>query len=297
LEIEKPDMVLALGIETSSSVENFVKNLEGIEWTAGINVRTYGVRVGARTNSERALEALKRRLPGGWKPSASAEVDRLYSLVTPRSNGRTRRGQPIFLYNGAGRVVCSEDIETVLREFEIDLHSFVACTARQRTFIHAGVVGWGDRAIVMPGKNFSGKTSLVTAFLRAGAQYYSDEFAVLDNRGRVHPYPWPLHIREKGLPQPRSCPVEALGGKPGKKPLPVGAVIFSEYREGARWRPRTLTKGKAALAMLDNVLSTRQRPESLLPMLGRAVSDATILKGARGEADEVVGAIVNRMGS
>jgi hypothetical protein len=31
----------------------------------------------------------------------------------------------------------------------------------------------------------------VAELVRAGATYYSDEFAVLDSRGRVHPFPRP----------------------------------------------------------------------------------------------------------
>lgn len=188
------------------------------------------------------------------------------------------------------------ELHEVLSELEIDLHSYVAAATRQRMFLHAGVVGWRGRAIVIPGKNFSGKTSLVTAFLRAGATYYSDEFAVLDSRGRVHPYPWALHIREEGLAKPRECPVEMLGGRAGTKALPIGLVVLSEYRRGAKWRPQPLTRGQAALAMLSSVMSTRHRPEAMLPMLGQIVSGATVLKGVRGEAEEVVESILNGMG-
>jgi uridine kinase len=41
--------------------------------------------------------------------------------------------------------------------------------------------------IAIPGRSFSGKTSLVTALVRAGAVYYSDEFAVIDRDGLVRP--------------------------------------------------------------------------------------------------------------
>ena len=64
--------------------------------------------------------------------------------------------------------------------------------------MHAGVVGWNGRALLLPGRTLSGKTTLVAELLRAGATYYSDELAVLDARGRVHPFPKPLAIREKG---------------------------------------------------------------------------------------------------
>ena len=57
--------------------------------------------------------------------------------------------------------------------------------------MHAGAVAWRDRGIVIPGRSHSGKTTLVRALVEA-ARYYSDEFAVLDPQGRLHPYPLPL---------------------------------------------------------------------------------------------------------
>ena len=48
---------------------------------------------------------------------------------------------------------------------------------------------------MLPAPSFGGKTTLVAALVRAGAIYYSDEFAVLDEQGFVHPYAKPLSIR------------------------------------------------------------------------------------------------------
>ena len=64
----------------------------------------------------------------------------------------------------------------------------VANYAPDRVFVHAGVVAWRGRALVLPGTSFAGKTTLVAELVRAGAIYYSDEYAVLDEQGRVHPY-------------------------------------------------------------------------------------------------------------
>jgi hypothetical protein len=50
------------------------------------------------------------------------------------------------------------------------------------------------------------------------------------------------------------------------------------------------------MEMLGSVISTRHRPEAILPMLGRVVSGATILKGMRGEADEVVDSVLRSIG-
>lgn len=270
--------------------------LDRLGWTAGITFQAYGLRIGIRTDNEEILEQVKGRLPRGWKPARSPIVDNLYSIIAPQTSRRSNLKRFNLLYRGIARLVKATDLDEVLRELDISINAYVASAARQRVFLHAGVVGWRGRAIVIPGKNFSGKTSLVTALLRAGATYYSDEFAVLDSRGRVHPYPWVLHVREEGASSPKEYSVEALGGEMGAKPLPVGLVLLCEYRSGAKWRPRPLSQGQAALAMLSSVLSTNHRPETVLPMLGRMVSGAKVLTGVRGEADEVVESVLNGMG-
>lgn len=272
-----------------------MEKVDRLGWAAGISLRAYGLRIGIRSNGETVLDQVISRLPAGWKPASSPFVDTLYSIVAASTAGRSNVRRFNLLYKGIVRLARTMDLDDLLFDLEIDLHSHVASATRQRMFLHAGVVGWRGRAIVIPGKNFSGKTSLVTALLRAGATYYSDEYAVLDTRGRVHPYPWALHIRGEGLAQPRQCPVEVLGGQAGTRPLPTALVILSEYRQGAKWRPQPLSKGHAALAMLANVISTQHRPEVMLPILGQMISGATVLKGVRGEAEEVVDSVLYKM--
>ena len=65
-------------------------------------------------------------------------------------------------------------------------------------FLHAGVIGWRDRAFVFPGPSFAGKSTLIAELVRAGATYYSDEYAVVDEDGRVHPYARALQMRQSG---------------------------------------------------------------------------------------------------
>ena len=102
----------------------------------------------------------------------------------------------------------------MLEALERDLQLYVAEQALRRVFVHAGVVGWRGRAIVIPGRTMSGKTTPVRALARAGATYYSDEYAVLDERGRVHPYLKPMSIQENGGGRPKKILPEALGGQP-----------------------------------------------------------------------------------
>ena len=144
----------------------------------------------------------------------------------------------------------------------------------------------------MPGKSFSGKTSLVVELVKAGATYYSDEFAVLDSQGRVHPFLLSPAVRASGTDRQHALPIEEIGGWAGSKPLPVGLVVLSEYAAGAQWRPRRLAAGPAALSLLANTISARRSPERALAALGRVTSQAVVLKGKRGDAPTVARAIL-----
>jgi hypothetical protein len=178
------------------------------------------------------------------------------------------------------------DLEGVFEALETDLRLHIAEQARRRLFVHAGVVGWRGRAIVIPGRSFTGKSSLVAALVQAGANYYSDEYAVFDARGCVHPYLVPLSIRRENSEQPEKVPVETLGGLPGVKALPVGLVAVAKYQQGTRWQPRLLSPGQAVLALLANTVAARRRPEVALNWLAQVVSNARVLQGVRGEAVE-----------
>jgi hypothetical protein len=153
-------------------------------------------------------------------------------------------------------------------------------------------VGWRGKAVIIPGRSFSGKTTLTRELIRAGARFYSDEYAVLDARGRVHPFHRPLQIREQGTDRQTKHTVESLGGERGIKPLPVGLVILSEYKKGARWRPQKLSAGQGALAVMAHSVSARRQPEAVLESLQQVVTHAPVLKGTRGEASEIVDSIL-----
>jgi len=164
-----------------------------------------------------------------------------------------------------------------------------------RVFVHAGVVGWKGQAIVIPGRSYSGKSTLVAELVRAGATYYSDEYAVLDSRGRVHPFDKPLELRDEGQFRQTKVTAAELGGHSGTKPLPVGLVLMTQFKSGARWRPRKLTAGKGVLEMLFNTVSARRSPEKALQTLQRVTAQADVLKGVRGNATEVVPAVLRRV--
>src|SRR5207249_290373 len=135
--------------------------------------------------------------PNDYRSASSPVVERLYSLrlgTTNRPNVRPFH----LLYGNLERLARTHDYDELLQAFASDIERYIAEAARRKLFVHAGVVGWRGRAILIPNKTFTGKTTLVAEFVRAGATYYSDEFAVLDGQGRVHPFPRPLSLRANG---------------------------------------------------------------------------------------------------
>ena len=67
---------------------------------------------------------------------------------------------------------------------------------------------------------------------------------------------------------------------------------MSQFREGARWRPKRLTAGRGMLELLDNTFSARQSPERAMDILGRVASGAKVLKGKRGDAATMLSSIL-----
>lgn len=270
--------------------------LDRLGWAAGMTFNAYGVRVGVRVSDADALARVVEALPPGWKPSRAANVSKLYSLVWGGEvKGRVRRFH--LLYTGARLLARTHDGEALLRLLESDLQLYVAERAPRRVFVHAGVVGWKGSAILLPGRSLSGKTTLVKELVRAGAVYYSDEYAVLDEGGRVHPYARPLALREgEGLAQTRRS-VEELGGRAGRKALPVGLVVVSRYERGGRWRPKSLTPGEGVLEMLSNTVSARRAPGRALATLSEVAARTVILAGTRGEAAQAAESILNGLGA
>lgn len=272
-----------------------MKKVDRLGWAVGFSLKSYGVRIGIRSNDPVALDRVCQHLPSEWESVSSAIVDRVYSILIGGKGPRANVRRLNLLYGDHVRLARSFDLESVFETFESDLRLFVAELAKHRVFVHAGVVGWKGQAIVIPGRSYSGKSTLVAELVRAGATYYSDEYAVLDSRGRVHPFSKPLELREEGEFRQTKITAAELGGQSGTKPLPVGLVLMTQFKNGARWRPRKLTAGKGVLEMLFNTVSARRSPERALATLQRVTAQADVLKGVRGDATEVVSAVLKRV--
>ena len=243
----------------------------------------HGVRIGVRADDNQILEHLVKRMPPGSTKETRHKPDQVFCALT-----QVTSGDPQYkLYTNDCELTQTADFDQFLDEFESSVGIYVAENARGLVFVHAGCVGWNGEAIVIPGRSYSGKTTLVKALLRAGATYYSDEYAVLDHKGLVHPYQRPLSVRGEQAAR-RRIQAEALGATVGDAGIPVGLVIITRYEQGGRWQPRRTTPGQIVMSLLDNTVCARRKPETVLPVLGTVGKCAKGFEGVRGEADEIV---------
>jgi ABC-type ATPase with predicted acetyltransferase domain len=194
------------------------------------------------------------------------------------------------LYADSVRIARTFDWSVVKDALQTDVEMFLAIACRDRIFVHAGVVGLDGKAIVIPGRSGSGKTTLVQAFIRAGAQYFSDEYAVVDPRGRVHAFPRQPVVRRADGTRHRQSPDSGRFENP-RRPLPLGLVAVVPYDPAARFRARDISPARGALEMMKNAPAARRRPDMMLEALTRAASGARSVQGTRGDADSAVEAL------
>jgi hypothetical protein len=232
----------------------------------------YGVAFEVRMDDRRFLPAVRARFPPGWRVTRRSPAAVLSLAHEPRS-GMAVRVEGRLAARGLSHAQALDVLES-------ELQLSVARLARPEVFVHAGVVAVDGRALLVPGRSGAGKTTLVRALVEAGATYYSDEYAVIDRDGRVHPYARRPSVRVRAgrkerHPVPRSR---------GRGAVPVGLVVETRYRAGARWTPVSLSAGEIVLALLGNTVPARDRPAEVLAVLARAAEGASGLRSDRGAA-------------
>lgn len=293
ISVSRPILPASLPVLAREAWTPCWENLNKLDWVDGFSFTSHGVPLGVRVSDPALIPMLQKRLPAGARLSTPESVERYFSVVLGGSEPGSRRRNYNLLYIEHSNFGRSFKLEDVLDSFESWVRITVAELAREHVFVHAGAVGWKGQGILIPGRTFTGKTSLVAELVKAGATYYSDEFAVLDEGGRVHPFLKPLSIRDAVTARQRDVPVEQIGGTPGSKPLPVGLVVIAEFKEGGRWRPRKLSPGLGALAILENTICARRSPERALRVLQKVVAQSPVMRSKRGEAAAVARAILD----
>ena len=259
--------------------------LARLRWAGDVVFGGYGARIGARFTEGKLGAELALRPSPGTSLAAPGKVDRMLSIF--RSDSR------YWIY-ADDEMKCQPVLRAdLLDAFDTHLRAAFAEFSRKKLFVHAGAVGWKGKAIIFPGKSRAGKTTLIAELVKAGATYFSDEFAVLDGNGAVHPFAKPLSIRETRTSRQIETPVETLGGIAARKPLPVGLVVMTEYRDGGHWKPKTLTPAGGALEIIAHTIAARRWPALALSVIGAVVDRAPVIRSDRGDARMLVGKLLS----
>jgi hypothetical protein len=161
----------------------------------------------------------------------------------------------------------------------------VAEFAKKHVFLHAGAVKWREKAIIIPGNSFSGKTTLVAELIRCGAEYYSDEYAVLDENGLVHPFERLLSMRSDSTPMTESyTSAKELNGHVGRDPASVGCVLFTKYIPESIPHLESLTAGQGVVKVIAQTIGIKRNTEFAINVLKKAFTSAIIIESPRPDA-------------
>jgi hypothetical protein len=246
----------------------------------------YGRTVGL-AGPEHVLQLAREWLPPAYRPS-EGPAERCWAV-----RRRADDDWPVLV---DGIELSTHNDPTAATEALLsDLELWIAERARRAVFIHAGCVVAGGRAVLIPGYSMSGKTSLTAALVRAGAAYYSDEYAVLDHRGFVRPYPRSLSMRSGTGKTPQRVSVRELGGTVGRGPARVSLIASVRYDTASDWAVAPVTRSRAALHLLDHTVPTRIRPRASLNAVERATSGALTVAGTRGDADRAAALLLDML--
>jgi hypothetical protein len=246
--------------------------------TVTIAAQCFGVSVGVQCRPEDA-EAVSAHLPLGCTRISSTEAEHNFVFEVHRHSDTlfsVRR-------ESSARDSAPQLFDSALKTLQKELHICIAEHATRHVFVHAGVVAWKNHLFLFPGFSHAGKSTLICSLVQAGALYYSDEYAVFDDYGRVYPFALPISLRLAGGGRHTIIPDNV--GTSWRRP---DIIIFARYRPGAIWRPQTLQPAAALLQLIRHSIAIRRNPALVLPVLKSVSIQCQTFVGTRGETNQLL---------
>ena len=247
----------------------------------------YGVPILIESNSTVILslaeESARKALLGKLEPICADDAKHVFRFEE-HNNGECS------IFQDGQLMVTDQPNAKFFRFFDSLVRILVAEFSEKWVFIHSGVVGWKDKAILIPGDSFAGKTCLVASLIRAGCTYFSDEYAVLDGNGSVHTFPRKLTMRnDSGTITETDVDPTEFGGAVSDRSARIGAVWFTKFDPGVRYfRPERQTTGNAVVDMIKYTIPIRRNPAYAMEVLRKSLEKSLAIKCLRGDASKFV---------
>ena len=177
--------------------------------------------------------------------------------------------------------------------FSRQVHADLAIFSPTHVFIHSGcVLGPEGQLLVIPGRSYSGKSTLTQALIAKGFAYYSDEYSVLDASGFVHAFPRHMTIRDGASPQYYEA--RELGWSPSLVPARISKILSVKYHPDIRvGQLQTISKATMVMHLFQNCVSAQIDGARALKHIKKGVDSAQGLAGLRGEASSFSNAILD----
>lgn len=230
-----------------------------------LSLRTLDVNVSIRCPEARTRALLRAHY--GWMQQSPDTADLAYTVARP--DGR-------FLLEGdrAQPAEASDPGELLLR---LDQDLIIQLQKRRPDlyFVHAGVLDYAGKALLLVAPSGGGKSTTTWALVHHGFRYLSDELGPIDLRTvKVHPYPRAIALKSR---PPRSYPLPggtlassrgfhvaaaAMSGGIRTTAAPVGAVFFLRYAPHASAPSiERINTAQASARLYANVLNALAHPE------------------------------------
>lgn len=191
--------------------------------------------------------------------------------------------QPMYSVAGENQLVpATESLVT---------HLF-ARMQRSLFVLHAGMVAWDGRAVLLPGERGSGKSTLTLWLSRNGARYFGDDLLLVDfHNDEILAFPKAVTLKQGSFgcfeevpthQDPMRGPVRYfLPDSAGLHRLPLSSlkwIVFPQYVSAGAGPPRELNQGWTALALVQQLFGGFEWDDAALPLIARLANvPATVL--------------------
>jgi HprK-related kinase A len=148
----------------------------------------------------------------------------------------------------------------------------IGAYAHQFLILHSAVMETAGKGVLLAAVSGSGKSTLAAEMTLAGWRLLSDELALVDAKGQLHPCPRPISLKNESIEVIRGRYPEAVFGPPAcdthkgtiahlpasdaavaraNETVSPRIIVFPRWREGAALRVEAVGQGHAALRLID----------------------------------------------